>query len=284
MSFASLTELKDKLESIALSKGLSSSKPIVITYNNADTNYEPVRIVVSHAEPYIADTPLNILWLVQDNANPDYGKMLKRQSRSSGGGYNHTWSEVTSLDNVFVAQVWDFPEPEHQELYDHATTIGNPHRTEAKDIPGVLSAPGGILDQPLAPRALADGEEYDPTEIVPRSWIETALYQVRSVNEHIQQFFNNINSQIDNLRTRVEVLEQSLLGLRGFIYRAATAASVWNINHNMDNTDVVVQVFENNEVVWPAKIAVVDNNNVQVDFAVPVAGHAQVLPVVEIGL
>lgn len=283
MSFSSLIELKDKLSTIALSKGLSSERHIVITYNNADTSYEPVRIIVSHAEPYTEETPLNILWLVKDSANPDYDKLLKRQSRSSGGTYNHTWSEVTELSKVFVAQVWDYPEPEHQALYDHKTTIGNPHRTEAKDIPGVVSTSDGVLDSPLHTRSLAEGEQYAQSEVVPKSWIDSALDQVRSVNEHIQQFFANINSQIDNLRTRVEALELSLLGLRGFIYQTAEAAQTWTITHNMNNSDIVVQVFEGGEVVWPASITVVDANNVSVEFAVPVAGQAQILPVVEMG-
>jgi hypothetical protein len=280
MSFSTLQELKNALTSVANNKGHSSTNPVSIAYNNADTGYEPVRFVVSHVEPYDLEAPLNLLWYVTDPASPQYDFVLRRTARSASGGLQHTWESVTDVTTVLDQQIWDTPEPASQDALDHAVTVGNPHMSTATDV-GAIAKSGDKLAGMLETRTLAVGEDFDPKEVVPRSWVDFALNEVRTITTSISQSFNNTNSQIDNLRTRVEVLEASILGFKGFVYRVVTAASTWSIAHNMNKTDLLVQVYEGNEMVWPSRVDIVDANNVSVEFAVPVAGRAELLPIVE---
>ena len=214
---------------------------------------------------------------------PDSLKLMKRTSRSAFGDYQHTWVEVTTVSEAMAAQVWDIPAPDDQDHIDHGNTAGNPHNTSAEDV-GALPASGGSMTGALGVRTLdAAPDDYASTEAVPRSWIDTQLDAIRSITESIIQSHTNIFSQIDNLRTRVEILEASLLGVRGFIYTQATAALSWIVTHNFNNVNVIVSTFEGDVVVWPKEVRVVDANSVQIDFSVPVAGRAEIIPVVQYG-
>ena len=279
--FSDLAELKNRLELTALARGMDATHSIVVTVNNVDTNNQATRFVVGHTEPTSLDIPLNVLWYVRDPASSFYDMIVRRSSRSPTSPYEGTWVQEIDLNLILTTtQIWDQPKPTYQDLYDHSSQLGNAHNLEADDI-GAVDEQGDTMQGPLYIRTLGDGEEYGSDEAVPRSWLELMLDQMRSVTENIIQSFANINSQIDNLRTRVEILELSLLGLKGHIYEALTAAATWNIQHDMNNTNVVIQVYEGSNVVLPASITVVDANNVQIVFATPVAGQAQILPVIE---
>lgn len=278
MSFQTLQELKDNLTTIALSKGMTSSKPVMLVLNNSDTGFKAVRISVSHAEPAGDSSPLGLLWYVKAYSS-DNEKLLVRTSRSASGSYKNTWSEVVTLTSVYIEQTWDIPIPENQEVNDLILSIGNPHRTQISDLPGAVSATDGVLDDPLNARTLEAEEDYGAQELVPNSWVNNLLNPMRATNVSIQQFFANINGQMANIRNRVVALEQKILGVKGFIYRTESAATSWTVAHGMSSSDVTVQVYEGSEVVWPANITVVDDNTVQIDFAEPVSGSAQILPV-----
>lgn len=280
--FNTLQELLDRLDLTALGRGLSATNPITITIKDDSTNNLAVRFVVSHTEPTGLDIPLNVLWYVRAPASPDFNKLLRRSSRSPSQLYSSTWGTQSDLTAVLTTeQVWDIPEPDGQELYDHSYELGNAHDLEAADI-NALGDSGGTLTGPLNLRSVVEPDVYGESEAVPKSWINTLYDQIQGITENIIQSFDNINAQIDNLRTRVEILELSLLGLKGYLFDTTSASAIWNIAHNMDNTRVVVQVYENNEVVWPATIEVVDANNVRITFAEPVEGYAQVLPIVRL--
>jgi hypothetical protein len=289
MQFATLEELKTKLELTALARGMDATNSVVVTLNSNDTSNRAVRFVVGHDEPTGLDIPLNVLWYVRSPTSVFYGHIVRRSSRSPTSPYSSSWAIQSDLGLILTtAQVWDQPIPTYQDLYDHATQTGDAHNIGVQEIiPGLspesISESGGTLTGPLYARTPTAGSEYASGEVVPRSWVDAALTLVYEVTENIIQAFDNINSQIDNLRTRVEILEQSLLGVRGFLFTAVTASATWNIIHNMNNSKVIVQVYENNEVVLPASIHVLSAQQVQVTFAVPVAGHAQVLPVIQLG-
>lgn len=278
MSFQTLQELKDNLTSIALSKGMTSSKPVMLVLNNADTGFKAVQVVVSHAEPVGDSSPLGLLWYVKAYSS-DNEKLFVRTSRSANGSYKNTWYEVASLSSAYSEQTWDIPVPANQEVTDLVLTVGNPHRTQISDLPGAVSATDGVLDAPLKARTLEAEEDYGVQELVPNSWVNNLLNPMRATNVRIQQFFANINGQMANLRNRVVALEQKILGVKGFIYRTDGPSASWTIAHGMSSSDVTVQVYEGAEVVWPANITVVDDNTVQIDFAEPVNGSAQILPV-----
>lgn len=280
MSFSTMQELKTALTTVANNKGHSSTNPVRIAYNNADTGYEPVRFVVSHAEPDDAEAPLNLLWYVTDPASPNYNFVLRRTSRSGSDGLQNTWSIVNDVANVMQEQVWDTPEPAYQDAMDHAITTGNAHGAKPSDF-GAVDKSGDTLEGPLATRALQTGEEFTQAEVVPRFFVDSLVGPLQSITGAIVQSFNNFNAQMTNIRNRTQTLEDSVLGFKGFVYRETTAAAIWNIPHNMGRSDLLVQVYEGNELVWPASVNIVDDNNVSVEFAVPVAGRAELLPIVE---
>lgn len=283
MQFATVEELKHRLELTALARGMDADHSVIVTLNNADTNNQPIRFIVGYAEPTSLDIPLNILWYVRNPASSFYGHIVRRNSRSPSTPYKCTWVIQTNLGLIMTTpQVWDQPVPAYQDLYDHATEVGDPHSTAISGIGAAGTE--ATMTEPLYLRNLANyGDDYAANEAVPRSWVELSLDAIRNVTENIIQSFANINAQIDNLRTRVEILERSLLGVRGYLYETATALSTWNIAHNLNNTKVVVQVYEADEVVLPASIKVISAQQVRVTFAAPVAGRAQIIPVVQLG-
>lgn len=290
-----MNEIKERLLEAAAGRGQSVTRPVMVALNNNKTNYNDIRFVVSHAEPHDVSTPLNVLWIVQDSNSPDYGKVLRRSSRSSSGGYTHSWSEVTSEQSLYVAQIWDMPEPAHQTLYDHVALIGNPHAMRLSDLEGV-SKKGDKLSGKLLTRTLEQGEQYDMAEVTPRSFLETSLTPLRSITSSLQMFFSNLNNQLTSVRNRTTAVEGRATALEtrvtkieedgtgggiasGFSYAQEEPAEVWQIGHNLDSTDVLIQVFEGTEVVWPAETVIVDENNVKIVFAIPVAGKAKILPI-----
>jgi hypothetical protein len=281
MSYANLQELKDSLLVVAQSRGLSNTDPVNLLYKNEDTAFEPIRFIVSYNEPYNDVAPLTVLWLVANPVSPNYLKLFRRTVRTPSSGYNHTWGELADLSTVWNTQIWDTPEPSDIETQEHSDTVGNPHNTTAKQV-GALGQEGGDLYGPLTLRDLdVAPDDYADDEAVPRSWLDGALNAVKSVNTSIQQAFTNIFAQIDNLRGRVEILELSLLGLRGHIFNKPVAAAVWNVNHNMNNSNIMISVYENDQVVLPAMVEIIDGDNVKIAFAEPVSGKAEIVPIVE---
>ena len=277
-----MQELKSTLTTVAEKRGQSSTNPVLVVYNNAETNYSPVRFSVSDTEPYDLPSPINLFWYVTDSSSTLYDAVLRRTARTASGGLQNTWELVRDSSTVFAEQVWDVAKPEHLAAIDHADTVGNAHLLTTEDINAVNKA-GGKMEGLLEPRTLNQGEQFDSKEVVPRSWIEAALAPIRSVNSAIIQAFSNTNTQIRSIRNRVQVLEDDALNSssEGFVYRMAEASTSWNILHNMNNSELLIQVYEGAEMIWPASIAIVDANNVLIEFAVPVAGRADLLPIVE---
>jgi len=289
-----MINVKERVLSAAEARGHSASLPVIVALSNQNTNYNNVRFVVSQNEPHDVTSPLNVMWIVTDPNSADFGKVLRRSSRSNSGTYLHAWSEVLEESNFYVNQVWDLPEPEHQELYDHIALIGNPHSTTAEDME-VLPLSGGQLTGALKTRTLEAGEEYADDEAFPRSFLEFSLGPLRYLTSSLQMFFGNLNNQIRSVRNRTTVvegrldtvqtgmttLEETLLNsaAKGFAYVQETPTSEWNIAHNLNTYNIIVQVFEGNTIVWPADIIVQDENNVKVTFAIDVAGGAKVLPI-----
>lgn len=66
--------------------------------------------------------------------------------------------------------------------------------------------------------------------------------------------------------------------LEAFNYTQNTPSNSWAINHGLNTTLPMVQVYDNNQnQLLPDNIEVVDNNNVLVTFGSAVAGRAAVL-------
>ena len=67
-------------------------------------------------------------------------------------------------------------------------------------------------------------------------------------------------------------------GLKKAILSVTSPAKTWNIAHNLGYDDVIVQCFdENNLVLIPDTIQIVDANNVQITFGAAQKGVARVI-------
>jgi hypothetical protein len=281
-----LEQLIARLFDVAGSKGLSSTKAISLVLE-APTSYENTQVVVSFTEPYNVTAPLNIVWLVADSQNVDYGKILKRQSRIASASYSHTWNQLTTYASFFVPpQVWDIPEPGDQDHIDHSNNIDNPHRTTAQQI-GALSSEGGDLTGPLTVRTDVPGNDFGANEVVAKSWIQSLVGALETRFGGFSQGLSYVINQLNILKTKVNVNhENRILALEGFtdtngyVHAQSVAEVTWEVAHNLDSSNVLVQVFDNNnKMVIPAEIEVLDSNNVSVVFAIPIIGIVKVQPV-----
>lgn len=286
-----LEQLIARLFEVAGSKGLSSSNDVTLVLE-APSTYENVQVVVSHNEPYNVTAPLNIVWLVADDQNSQYQKMLKRQSRIATAPYNHTWSELTTLNSVYSpSQIWDIPVPEDQDHVDHSNNIDNPHRTTAEQI-NALNLEGGTMTGPLLPRSDEPVDNFADEEVVPKSWIENLVNTVDAKIGGLQQGLAYVLEHLNITKGRVLNLENSSADHEnrittlenfgdtfGFSHNQTQDAASWTINHALNSTKVLVQVYdENNLMVIPDKIEIIDADNVHVVFAIPISGIAQIQP------
>jgi len=66
---------------------------------------------------------------------------------------------------------------------------------------------------------------------------------------------------------------------RGFTYTQTTASTTWNINHGLNLTCPVIQVYINYEGgvqrIIPLSVSVVDANNLTVTFSEAQSGYAK---------
>jgi hypothetical protein len=66
--------------------------------------------------------------------------------------------------------------------------------------------------------------------------------------------------------------------LKKAILTISSPATEWTINHNLGYEDAIVQCFdENNFVIYPESIQIVDANTVKIVFNSPQAGKARVI-------
>lgn len=67
-------------------------------------------------------------------------------------------------------------------------------------------------------------------------------------------------------------------GVRKAILNVTVADDLWEIEHNLDSTNVIVQIVDAaGFVIIPAEIQIVDSNNVTVLFNTPQTGTARVI-------
>lgn len=275
-AYTTIEELKTALVNYANNKGVSATRPVILVINDSVTQYKPIRFVVAHTEPHATAMPVNLMWYVLDPVSPNFGKLLRRVSRSPANGYTHTWVELTVVDNVWAEQSWDTAIPADQAFIDHINQVGNAHGLTPADL-NALSTDGGILVGALIPRTPPTGQQYANNEVVPRSWIDALVNPIRTLAQGTKALQTNLNSQFINLRNRVVVLEAAILGSRVFAQTITEPADVWIITHNFNKPNVFVTVYnEDNEEVMPGTVKLVNNNTVRIDFAKPVIGRVEI--------
>jgi len=64
----------------------------------------------------------------------------------------------------------------------------------------------------------------------------------------------------------------------GYLYERVVATSTWSINHGLDSTQVLVQVYdETGEFTLPDTVNIIDSNNVEITFAAAMSGTAHLI-------
>jgi hypothetical protein len=64
----------------------------------------------------------------------------------------------------------------------------------------------------------------------------------------------------------------------GYLYEQIIPAKTWNIPHNNSNDRVIVQIYNSTgNFSLPDEIIIVDINNIQILFNVPIAGTAHIV-------
>lgn len=67
-------------------------------------------------------------------------------------------------------------------------------------------------------------------------------------------------------------------GIRKAIVPVTVAAKVWNVNHNFDSENVIIQCFdENKSVIFPDAITIVDADTISITFHSDQIGTARII-------
>lgn len=270
--FSDINSLVQALHSTAVSKGLSFSKPVMVTIEAS--NGSSVITVVSHDEPYKFNAPLNVFWLVSDPNSPNFLRLRKRSSRKKSA-YYHTWVDILSISDFYIQQVWDTQKPGSQLEIEHRTTIGNPHGTTATDI-DALPLAGGTMIGPLNLRASVT---YGPSEAIPKSVLDASLAQVNATTQVLSNSFSDVYNRLDLVDSAIETLSQIRVK-NGFTVAFNNQTEV-TINHNLNQrVDASVYKPEGTKIL-PSAITRVSSNTLRIRFAREVTGFVDVFPVGE---
>ena len=64
---------------------------------------------------------------------------------------------------------------------------------------------------------------------------------------------------------------------KGFLHEQLTPSALWPINHDCDSDLVIVQIYDiTGNFILPERITIVDSDNVNVEFNVPIQGSAHI--------
>ena len=254
-----LLEFINQCYSIALSNGLSEDLPVVIEYGN-DEDF-PIKIVVSNTEPVDLTLPLNVIWIVSNDANvDDYFSALIRSSKDLSSNYDHTWSKASALaDITSLSQYYEG----NDRFRVGALQAVNNLRDENEPFPDryLRLDSNGVLQGSLTVRELSNSQGYGLTEAIPRRTLVDAL------NSQTQGFYtilmgmntrlNAAEQKIANHESRIIDLELGggggnsggqLDGARYYVHVQNELESEWIINHQLDTKNIIVQVWRNDEI------------------------------------
>lgn len=271
--FADLNHFQNTMVDYATKRGLSPSKGIVLTFNNAQSSYKTIRVVVAYHEPYAIAMPLNLIWIrVTDTA----ALIMERVGRVPLSTFNHAWQPVNALSAVMREQIWDVPIPDNQDHLDHVNAIDNPHLVQLE---GTLTVAGFTMEGPIVPRP--ETSPYADEEVVPQSIIKRILAPVQQLAQSVRSQATNLNNQFNNLRNRVVTLERYIKGARVAIFRFEEPQLEWLIEHDLDNEFLSVVLYDENNVQFLCAVQILDSNSIRIDMARPMAGRAEVSPKME---
>lgn len=290
-----LQSFVDRCVGIAESRGLSSNYPITLKVKESTDGAETL-VVVSYTEPYQMTLPINVSWIDGDPDSDDYKLAFKRESKISSGGLNHTWVELSSYEDIF--------EPEQYYLLEDTPMPMYSEEQLANQMANAVDKTGDQLEGALLARTLGAGEEYQPEELIPKS------FQVSEQNSQTQGFYNIILNIYRRLGL-VEALaaendrrldELDLTGNDGgdgsnggggttdpanigtFIHVQEQASDVWIVEHNLGTDNLIYQVKDAQGDMIIPEIAEIDsqssNNTSTITFSEAITGKVLIVSIV----
>lgn len=271
---ATLQSIIDRAISVAVSKGLSSSKRVTVVNEIAGAE---VMLIISFDEPYTIEAPLNLVWIDSDPESVTYKTARKRASRVAASGFTHTWLTVNDYSELSV-QFWDTPEPADNEHRLHGDNIDNPHRTTPDQI-GAVAKDGDTMLGPLMLKPTTALADFANDEAVSRSWVTLFTTPIQVLANQVKQGQAGMLTQINGVRNRVTALENRLRS-KGFVFTLVEPSDVWNITHNLNSVNMNISLYDSDGHVLLTDIQHIDSNNVKVTFAVPTAGRANLQAIV----
>lgn len=262
-----MNQFSQKLTRAAISRGYSTSNPVLLT---TDSEGVRVNVVVSAVEPHNVRAPLNLIWI-----QPESGLVRKRVSRESSEDLQQTWTETF---NFWEAQVWDEPKPTDQAYQELNRNVGNPHNLEASDI-DAMGLEGGTFTGPVRTTKDAD---FNTDEFVPLSFIQKLLLPVQSLTISVWQQMSAIRSQMTGLNRRVILLEavtENIAGIQAATFDLETDEEhLFTFNHGLDAETLLVNVVNaaGTEVLFD-KLEILGRNEARLKFAGYVKGTVSVI-------
>lgn len=279
-----LEKLIDRLLNVANIRNLNENNPIKISLENPNANDNTI-IICSVVEPHNYPLPLNVTWINADPFSQNYKKALKRAAKiaQSGSAYKHHWIILEKYIDVFVPPQYyepvDSPDAiaNAQEIITHMYDNNNPHHTDYNQVRalgiagGTMQGPLYLADDPLETMEAATKRYIDQLATTLNSVINTEISARVNVENNLatlQNDYNLLYTDFTNYKTKVEQL-------KGFRFIQTTPSVIWNIPHNLSTIYLNCQTYDSNgEMIWPNKITITDNSNVQVVFSFPMAGWA----------
>lgn len=107
-----LEQIIAALETVSDIRNLQPNNPI-ITRLSHPTNATVHVIALAYEEPYQQVLPINVTWFDFNPQSVNYRKALRRESKQTSAGFQHTWRVIDTYDEVFVNQEYDAQDTEY---------------------------------------------------------------------------------------------------------------------------------------------------------------------------
>lgn len=280
----------------AVGYGLTQQQSILLEFGN-DVG-QSTYIYVGSDEPINQVLPLNVCWLVSDENDADYFKLLKRVSKTVSGNRQHTWTELFDYASATEAQYYD----DTDRLRQSDPTLVEKHERSVDVHPNLVRLAGGqTMTGPLYPRSVGPGQQYGNAEIFPYGVFRTILSQQSNNYFNIMMEMNirltQAEEDILDLKRRLQNIETGtggdvgggVAGARFYVHVINEPSAEIIIHHELDSYNIIAQVWlmsasegEDPELpgapeiyaqIIPESIELPDKNFIIVRTQVPIVGR-----------
>ncbi|MBY0416978.1 MAG: hypothetical protein K2W88_02790 [Pararheinheimera sp.] len=235
----------------AVGYGLTQQQSILLEFGN-DVG-QSIYIYVGSDEPINHSLPLNVCWLVSDENDADYFKLLKRVSKNVSGNRQHTWTELFDYTTAIENQYYD----DADRLRQADPTLVEKHERSVDAHPNLVRLAGGqTMTGPLYPRVLGgQGQQYGDAEVFPyrvfRNLLNTQSNTFYGIMVEFNQRITQNEEDIIELKRRLQNIETGtggdvgggVAGARFYVHVINEPSSEIIIHHELDSYNIIAQVW-----------------------------------------